>query len=237
MEQLKAQTDEIWKAKKDIADILEEKKKKEKAKKTAQKQWVEDLIKDNGGKTYKKGTLEDFILQLADLIVFGGLKPCPKCSRGLYYSSSLHGYKCGGDDKSETKCDYFSADPERKPFAANKEFKKYMEKYDQKTLLPKRVYSTAVEEGMAEHYVRSANTLKRDDPAHKRKKEKEPVMRENGFAVDPFFKLPEDYHVFVGENEDPWQCLLQKPSDSPDYTLKYWKMQLLESDDTGIQDR
>ncbi|XP_053972152.1 poly [ADP-ribose] polymerase [Hylaeus volcanicus] len=51
--------------------------------------------------------------RLSDVICFGALKPCPKCSGQLVYTSGV-GYKCTGDLTEWTKCEYTTQDPKRK---------------------------------------------------------------------------------------------------------------------------
>jgi hypothetical protein len=52
----------------------------------AKKEFVEKLIKRNGGKPYEKWSLDEFIQFLADIAVFGGFETCPECERtGFYY--------------------------------------------------------------------------------------------------------------------------------------------------------
>ncbi|XP_015184102.1 PREDICTED: poly [ADP-ribose] polymerase [Polistes dominula] len=58
----------------------------------------------------------------SDLLVFGTLKPCPKCSGQLKYVSGL-GYKCTGDLTEWTKCEYTTQDPKRQKCSVPDELK------------------------------------------------------------------------------------------------------------------
>ncbi|KAK2581903.1 hypothetical protein KPH14_002360 [Odynerus spinipes] len=58
----------------------------------------------------------------ADILTFGALKPCPKCSGQLKYVSGL-GYKCTGDATEWAKCEYVTQDPKRKKCVIPKELK------------------------------------------------------------------------------------------------------------------
>ncbi|XP_047370272.1 poly [ADP-ribose] polymerase [Vespa velutina] len=59
---------------------------------------------------------------VSDLLTFGALKPCPKCSGQLAYVSGL-GYKCTGNITEWTKCEYVTQDPKRKKCSVPEELK------------------------------------------------------------------------------------------------------------------
>lgn len=59
---------------------------------------------------------------VSDLLTFGALKPCPKCSGQLVYVSGL-GYKCTGNVTEWTKCEYVTQDPKRKKCSVPEELK------------------------------------------------------------------------------------------------------------------
>lgn len=59
---------------------------------------------------------------VSDLLTFGALKPCPKCSGQLVYVSGL-GYKCNGNVTEWTKCEYVTQDPKRKKCSVPEELK------------------------------------------------------------------------------------------------------------------
>lgn len=46
------------------------------------KAMLEELIRANGSAPYKHGSIDDCLGQLADLIIFGAMKLCPKCKTG-----------------------------------------------------------------------------------------------------------------------------------------------------------
>ncbi|KAI4498125.1 hypothetical protein M0802_006611 [Mischocyttarus mexicanus] len=58
----------------------------------------------------------------SDLLIFGALKPCPKCTGQLVYVSGL-GYKCTGDLTEWTKCEYVTQDPKRQKCSVPEDLK------------------------------------------------------------------------------------------------------------------
>lgn len=58
----------------------------------------------------------------SDLLIFGALKPCPKCKGQLVYVSGL-GYKCTGDLTEWTKCEYVTQDPKRQKCSVPEDLK------------------------------------------------------------------------------------------------------------------
>ncbi|KAI6170882.1 hypothetical protein M3Y97_01100800 [Aphelenchoides bicaudatus] len=202
-EKLKKQTNLIWETKEALESAIRENKEFKGAK--GKKEAAEALLKYNGGNAYRKGTLEDFIQLLADIIVFGGFEKCPECGEAnFYYSPDRRVYQCAGKGRDDP-CSYFSRDIARKPFQTNKATSKTpLSKYNGKTLIS-------------------------GGPSRKRKPEPEGPVRENGFAVDPYFGNPNDFHVYVDEDGNPCQYLLHKIDDKTK-DKKFYKIQLLEAD-------
>lgn len=77
--------------------------------------------------------------------------------------------------------------------------------------------------------------------SRKRKPVPEGVTKDNGFAVDPYFKQADDFHVYVDDDgktfsisilsavlDTPHQFLLHKTENNGD--VKFYLMQLLEAD-------
>ena len=106
-EELKKQNGELFK----IRDVLSALKKP-------------DLIEllENNEQQIPDG-IAAMIDRVSDGICFGALKPCPKCSGQLTYTSGV-GYKCTGDLTEWTKCEYVTQDPPRQKFAIPADVKK-----------------------------------------------------------------------------------------------------------------
>jgi len=226
-EALKAQTDLIWEAKDDIMETLKNAPgpKTQKAK----KEFVEDLLNENGGNPFEKGTLDDHVQLLADILVFGAFGPCPECNNAnFYYSADRRVYQCASG------CEYFDRKVHRIPFKTISGAKG-LSKYEKKILLPAgRVFSKSVEEHVGEDKLVSLEPKPEKKAAASRKRkskkdEPEGIMKENGYSVDAYFSLGDDFHVYVDEDGDPYQFLLHKV-DEKNGKIKFYKMQLLEND-------
>lgn len=82
------------------------------------------LLEYNNQKPVIKDS-EKTLNQLADMLTFGSLLPCPQCKgREILFSKS--GYLCNGQLTDWTKCSNLLKDPERKPCKIPKSLK---EKY------------------------------------------------------------------------------------------------------------
>jgi glycosyltransferase involved in cell wall biosynthesis len=119
----------IWEAREVIEKMLNDDKtlKAQRNKKA----FIANLIKKNGGNFYAKRTLDQLVQFLADIVVFGGFDPCPKCRNANFYyryalfiqnyilkfSLDRRVYQCAGFGK-EGKCVYYSREIKRKPFKA-----------------------------------------------------------------------------------------------------------------------
>lgn len=44
-----------------------------------------NLLIHNGGNVYEKGTVDDYLLLLSDIVVFGGFEKCPTCDNSNFY--------------------------------------------------------------------------------------------------------------------------------------------------------
>ncbi|KZC08363.1 PREDICTED: poly [ADP-ribose] polymerase [Dufourea novaeangliae] len=117
-EQMKQQNDELFK----VRDMLSQINKK-------------DLIVmlEKNEQQVPQG-VSNLLDRLSDIICFGTLKPCPKCTGQLVYNSGL-GYKCTGDMTEWTKCEYVTHDPKRKKCSIPSDLKQ--EYPDLKSLKPK----------------------------------------------------------------------------------------------------
>ncbi|XP_046804661.1 poly [ADP-ribose] polymerase isoform X2 [Lucilia cuprina] len=83
-----------------------------------------DIIQllENNGQEPVKGDSEKLLDQVADLLTFGAILPCPECKgRQLLFQKS--GYLCNGQLTEWTKCTNLIKEPERKACKISSDFK------------------------------------------------------------------------------------------------------------------
>ncbi|XP_053963564.1 poly [ADP-ribose] polymerase [Anastrepha ludens] len=78
-----------------------------------QKQDINSLLEYNNQEP-TTGDSEKLLNQLADMLAFGALLPCPQC-KGCQLLFSKSGYLCNGQLTEWTKCSNLIKEPERKP--------------------------------------------------------------------------------------------------------------------------
>ncbi|KAI6242060.1 Poly [ADP-ribose] polymerase [Aphelenchoides fujianensis] len=214
---LKKQADLIWEV---ITDLKGRMKKK---------QHIESLVAYNGSRIYtSKGP--DYALELlADLVVFGGLKPCPECKGPLRYSDSEHAYKCCGSISEYTSCLYSTRDPKRFKFQVSEEMRgefEFLAKYHNKRMLKKRFFSVLVEQDLGKKLKVTERTEKMFKVKHT--EEERRCLLKNGCYVDPKCSVAEHTHVYI-ENSRPWQALLSH-ADAARGKNSFYKLQLVKDD-------
>jgi hypothetical protein len=229
-EALKTQTDLIWEAKDDIMETLKNAPgpKTQKGK----KKFVEDLLNENGGNPFEKGTWDDHVQLLADILVFGAFDYCLGCEEekaNFYYSADLRGYQC-----ASAPCKYFNRKVKRVPVKSISGAEG-LSKYEKKILLPGgRIFSKSVEENVGGDKLVSIEPKPEKKAAsfrtrESRKEESKGTMKTNGYSVDAYFSLGDNFHVYVDKGGNPYQFLLHKFDKKIGHT-RFYKMQLLEND-------
>uniref|UniRef100_A0A1I8NDN9 Poly [ADP-ribose] polymerase n=1 Tax=Musca domestica TaxID=7370 RepID=A0A1I8NDN9_MUSDO len=123
LEQIKGEDEE---AEKDLEKKLKEQSKRlykfrDRVRDEMHKKDIIELLQDNGQEPVQ-GDLEKRLDQIADLLTFGALPPCPECNgRQLLFFKS--GYVCNGSLTEWTKCTYHIKEPKRVPCKISSELK------------------------------------------------------------------------------------------------------------------
>ncbi|KAI6172676.1 Poly [ADP-ribose] polymerase [Aphelenchoides besseyi] len=214
---LKKQSEVLW----DVMDDLRDKLTKDE---------IENLVVTNGSRIYKKQGIDSALELLADLIVFGALKPCGTCHNNLRYNDSERMYKCCGNFSQYTSCPFSTRTPEREKFRVSKRLMKdyeFLVKYHNKTILEKRVFSVLVEENQGGAVKINENVQKRYRKGSEVEEERR-CINKNGCFVDPKCTVAEETHVYI-ENNKPWQALLAY-ANIENGRNGYYKLQLLKHD-------
>lgn len=102
--------------------------------------------------------------RLTDMVCFGALKPCPKCSGQLVYQSGL-GYKCSGDLTEWTKCEYVTQNPKRKQFTVPSDIREAYPELKLKSKVKQRIVKVTAAASASSSSSSTAMVKKEEDQA------------------------------------------------------------------------